>query len=146
MRSYLFKAPVACMLGILIGLGCFTFAYARGASYLTNDPSACANCHVMSEQYEGWLKSSHRSVATCNDCHTPHNFAGKYLVKGLNGFNHSWRFTLGAFPEPIRIKKLNRGVTESACRYCHEPIAQAIDHGRSESSCIRCHDSVGHLH
>ena len=59
--------------GLLVGLGLYTFVYARGASYLTNDPAACANCHVMSEQYDGWLKSSHHAVAVCNDCHTPHN-------------------------------------------------------------------------
>jgi len=49
--------------GIAVGLGLFTFVYAKGWSYLTNDPKACANCHVMTEQYEGWLKASHRSVA-----------------------------------------------------------------------------------
>ena len=50
----------------------YTFAYARGWAYMTDDPRACANCHVMNEQYDGWIKSSHRSVAVCNDCHVPH--------------------------------------------------------------------------
>jgi formate-dependent nitrite reductase cytochrome c552 subunit len=35
----------------------------------TNDPAACANCHVVKDQYDGWLKSSHRAVAVCSDCH-----------------------------------------------------------------------------
>ena len=46
--------------GALIGVGGFTFAYARGTSYLTNDPKACLNCHVMREQYEGWTRQPSR--------------------------------------------------------------------------------------
>src|SRR5687768_13775722 len=103
-------------LGLLSGVGGYTFIYARGASYLTNDPRACANCHVMQEQYAGWLNSSHRSVAVCNDCHTPDNFAGKYATKALNGFWHSFYFTAGGFPDPIRITPRNARVTEQTCR------------------------------
>lgn len=33
--------------GLAVGVGGYTFVYARGASYLTNDPAACANCHVI---------------------------------------------------------------------------------------------------
>ena len=87
--------------GVLVGIGGYTFIYARGASYMTNDPKACANCHVMNEQYDGWVKSSHRSVATCNDCHAPHDLIGKYTTKAINGFNHSFAFTSGRFPEQI---------------------------------------------
>jgi cytochrome c nitrite reductase small subunit len=71
----------AALVGVAFGVGGYTFLYARGWSYLTNDPRACANCHVMEEQYAGWLKSSHRSVAVCNDCHTPPDLVGKYLTK-----------------------------------------------------------------
>jgi nitrate/TMAO reductase-like tetraheme cytochrome c subunit len=27
----------------------------------------------MREQFDGWLRASHRAVAVCNDCHTPHD-------------------------------------------------------------------------
>ena len=83
---------VGVVIGIVIGIGVYTFAYARGWSYLTDDPAACANCHVMREQFDGWLKSSHRAVATCNHCHTPANFIGKYATKASNGFWHSFFF------------------------------------------------------
>jgi cytochrome c nitrite reductase small subunit len=63
--------------GLLLGLGGYTFVYARGASYLTNDPQACVNCHVMREQFDGWQRSSHRRAAVCNDCHAPHDLFGK---------------------------------------------------------------------
>ena len=65
-RSALLAAAV--LVGSAGGLGVYTFVYAKGYSYITNDPAACANCHVMNDQYSGWLKASHRSVAVCNDC------------------------------------------------------------------------------
>ena len=139
---------VAVVLGAGAGLGFFTFGYARGASYLTNDPAACANCHIMQEHYTAWTKSSHRAVAVCNDCHTPHNFVGKYSTKALNGFWHSFYFSTGDFPDPLRITPRNHEVTEHACRYCHEQITETIDHGASTPdepiSCVRCHPNVGH--
>jgi cytochrome c nitrite reductase small subunit len=77
---------LALAVGIAAGLGAYTFLYAKGYSYLTNDPQACVNCHVMRDQYDGWVKSSHRSVAACNDCHTPPGLVGKYATKARNGF------------------------------------------------------------
>jgi cytochrome c nitrite reductase small subunit len=135
--------------GALLGLGGYTFLYARGASYLTNDPKACANCHVMREQFEGWQRGSHRSVATCNDCHTPHHLLGKYATKGLNGFWHSFYFTTGTFHEPIQITARNARVTEGACRTCHAEIVAAIDASPRTGqplACVGCHRDVGHLH
>jgi cytochrome c nitrite reductase small subunit len=55
------------LLGTLLGSGVYTFVSAHGASYLSNDPAVCVNCHVMREQYDGWLHGSHHAVATCND-------------------------------------------------------------------------------
>jgi len=150
-------------LGLAVGLGGFTFAYAKGASYLTNDPNACANCHVMQGQFDAWVKGSHRSVAGCNDCHAPHTFFGKYATKARNGFWHSFYFTTGNFHEPIEIGQRNHEITEAACRSCHESIVHAIDsQGESAGvlparrpidseprkgepmSCVRCHRDVGH--
>ena len=134
--------------GLAAGIGAYTFIYAHGASYLTEDPAACANCHIMQDHYDAWLKSSHHTVAVCNDCHTPADFFGKYLTKGLNGYHHSMAFTLQNFHEPIQITARNREITESACRKCHQDIVDAIDHGggrREHLACIRCHAQVGHL-
>ena len=154
------------LLGMAVGIGAYTFVYARGASYLTNDPAACANCHIMREHFAAWTKSSHRAVAVCNDCHTPHTFFGKYATKASNGFWHSFAFTTGRFPDPMRIKPGNRAVTERACRDCHGAIVAAIDPVTPPAqastsdhpdprpaaaevegerlSCIRCHPNVGH--
>lgn len=140
----------AALVGLAAGVGFYTFAYARGASYMTDDPSACANCHVMEEQFAGHTKSSHRAVAVCNDCHTPPGLVAKYATKALNGWNHSWAFTTGRFPEPIRITPRNLRVTQSACRKCHEAIVTAIDARPSphagQLDCLTCHRDVGHPH
>lgn len=136
-------------LGAAAGIGGFTFVYAKGASYLTSDPAACANCHVMNEQFDAWSRSSHHHVAVCNDCHTPHDFLGKCMTKALNGYHHSLAFTTGNFHEPIRITPRNRAITEQACRACHADVVLAIDarhDGNQTLDCIRCHQSVGHLH
>jgi cytochrome c nitrite reductase small subunit len=145
------KAVVAMALafGLLLGIGGYTFIYARGASYLTNDPNACVNCHIMQEQFDGWQRSSHRTVAVCNDCHAPHDFFGKYMTKARNGFWHSFYFTTGTFPEPIRITPRNASVTEGACRTCHAAVVEAIDAFPKPGQplgCVSCHRNVGHLH
>ena len=135
-------------IGLAVGIGGYTFVYAKGASYLTNDPAACANCHIMREHYDGWTKSSHRAVAVCNDCHTPPGVVAKYATKAANGFRHSLAFTTGRFPEPLQITPHNRKITEIACRTCHQDIVQAIDasyHTSGTLECVRCHSSVGHL-
>ncbi len=139
--------------GIAAGIGGYTFIYAEGGSYMTNDPMACRNCHVMQEQYDGWTRSSHHNVAVCNDCHAPHDFVGKYSTKAINGWNHSYAFTTGEFHEPIMITERNRAITEAACRDCHGQVVEAIDavpagHSGAWKSldCIRCHQNVGHLH
>ena len=159
-RRWLLPLTVV-LLGMAIGLGAFTFVYAKGYSYLSNDPAVCANCHIMDEHYAAWLKSSHQPVAGCNDCHTPHDLVPKYVVKAKNGFWHSFYFTRGTFPYPLRITEGNRAVTEEACRYCHERLTATVDHAVAEAeqgqepsmadareaerlSCVRCHRHVGH--
>jgi cytochrome c nitrite reductase small subunit len=148
MRIKAVLAILPILAGTLLGAGLATFLYARGASYMTNEPAACANCHIMREQYDAWMKSSHHDVAVCNDCHTPHALVGKYLTKSENGFWHSYGFTTGRFHEPIQIKARNRAVTNQACLTCHADMVAAMRMvaGQAEPECIRCHSSVGHLH
>lgn len=138
---------IALALGVAAGIGSYTFVYAKGASYLSNDPKACANCHIMQDHLDGWIKSSHRAVATCNDCHTPPGLVPKYFTKADHGFFHSLAFTTGKFHEPIQMKDRSRRVVEGACRKCHQDIVHDIEATRESAetmSCIRCHSSVGH--
>jgi cytochrome c nitrite reductase small subunit len=144
-RIWLLAATVT--LGVLGGLGAFTFGYGDGAAYLRDDPAGCANCHVMQAQYDSWINSSHRAVATCNDCHLTHHPVGKWVTKADNGFFHSLAFTTGGFPDPIRIKPRNSRVTQAACLSCHEDFVHGALAGVANDEaarCARCHLDVGH--
>jgi len=33
------------------------------------------NCHIMQSYFDDENRASHKAVATCNDCHTPEDFA-----------------------------------------------------------------------
>lgn len=148
------KAPIwlkwlaALLVGIGGGTGAYTFFYAEGLSYLSSDPKACVNCHIMREQYDGWEKASHHAVATCADCHLPHDFVGKWMTKASNGYHHSEAFTLQNFHEPIMIKPGNAAVLNANCLYCHKNFVREITAHRVKNNeelyCVRCHDNVGH--
>lgn len=139
---------LAALIGMLFGASGWTFHTGRGTSYLSDDPAACVNCHIMRDQYASWQKSSHHAFATCNSCHVPHDFVGKWYTKAENGFWHSWGFTFGGFPEPIRARPVSRGIVEHNCRDCHRELVNellgqhaATDHG---NDCLHCHQHVGH--
>ena len=129
--------------GLCLGLSAYAFHYAKGTSYLGNDPASCANCHVMTAQYDGWLAGPHHHVATCNDCHTPAALVPKYLVKAENGLHHSLAFTLGGYPDVIRARPQSSAIVEANCRRCHQDLVDEIARGE-DFHCVRCHRSVGH--
>lgn len=139
----------ACLLGLVIGVGSFTFIYGKGYSYLSDDPKACVNCHIMSDQYSSWSKGSHKNVATCNSCHTPENFYMKYINKAENGFWHSLKFTTGAYKDPIQIRKHNIDIAMQSCFKCHSGLMSSTLHSEAiadKKTCVQCHRSVGHSH
>lgn len=143
---------VAVLIGAFVGLSLYAFDYAEGTSYLSDDPRACVNCHVMRDQYDGWLKAGHHAHATCNDCHVPHtSIFAKYYVKAEHGYRHSKGFTFQDFHEPIRITAHSRDVVRENCVRCHAPMVSEItrpgalgDADHSGGDCLHCHAHVGH--
>ncbi len=140
---------LAVMVGVALGISGYTFQYASGLSYLSNDPKACVNCHIMQDQYNGWRKSPHHAVAVCNDCHVPHDFLGKYTAKALNGYHHSRAFTLQDFHEPIMIGPRNAQILQENCLRCHGDLVDSIVHRAKDRTgaaikCVQCHREVGH--
>ena len=137
-------------LGVLAGIGSYTFSYAKGLSYLSTDPRACVNCHIMQSQYDGWQKASHHQSALCIDCHLPQEFVPKYLAKAENGWRHGKLFTTGGFVEPIEVKAEGRRILERNCVRCHEALTAEIRHATpadphaSELACTHCHADAGH--
>ncbi len=143
-------------LGFAVGIGSHTFRYAEGLSYLKTDPEACANCHIMQPQYDGWQQASHHTSAVCVDCHLPAAVVPKYLAKLENGGRHGEKFTTQDFREPLQVGETGRRILEANCRRCHDAVTRDAfgeSHGsgliadpNSDNSlrCTHCHASVGH--
>jgi cytochrome c nitrite reductase small subunit len=148
------KIPVIIVLGMLFGFGLLIFKISNAPSYLSDDPNACINCHVMTPQFATWQKSSHARVATCNDCHVPHdNPINTYAFKASDGLRHSFMFTFRLEPEVIRIKEAGRDVVQENCIRCHEKImdqtslvlvtGELAEHGKGKL-CWSCHRETPH--
>ena len=140
---------LAAAAGIALGVSAFTFSYAEGLSYFSTDPKACANCHIMNDQYRSWLQGPHHAAAKCVECHLPHDFVAKYIAKADNGYRHSKGFTFLDFHEPIQIKPRNAEILQENCLRCHGdfvhnilPSNQTTD--TSTLQCVHCHARVGH--
>lgn len=160
-RLILFFAPppewrlaVAMVLGVLTGVGLYIYYISNAASYLSNDPDTCINCHVMLPQYASWRKSSHVRVASCMDCHVPHdNVLHKYEFKIKDGLRHATVFTMHAEPQVIRIKSDGIRVVQENCIRCHAPVLEDVssyhvtydDWKKGNGKlCWECHRDVPH--
>ena len=142
------------LMATFVGLGLYVIKLSNAASYLSNDPQACVNCHLMTPQYITWNRSSHRQVAHCNDCHVPqNNVFNQYYFKAKDGLYHASIFTLRAEPQVIKARGPSIEVIQDNCVRCHESqvtdakMASFVeDHhaSRTGRTCWECHREVPH--
>lgn len=142
------------LIAVITGLGLFMSKEAELVSYMSDDPLACVNCHVMTPVYNSWMHSSHREWANCNDCHVPHNNVfNKYYFKAKDGLFHASVFTLRAEPEVMFMRDESAEVVQNNCIRCHvQQVTQTKfdgwieDHteNRTERKCWSCHQEVPH--
>ena len=139
---------LAILLGTSLGISGYTFRYAEGLSYLSTDPAACVNCHIMRPQYDSWQKASHHTAATCVDCHLPATGLRKWIAKSEHGYRHSKAFTFQDFAEPIRITEADSALVQENCLRCHGDLVHDLVAGattdRDAIRCVQCHSAVGH--
>jgi|ACQI01.1.fsa_nt_gi cytochrome c nitrite reductase small subunit len=94
---------------IVAGIAFMCFVYivyaSKMPSYLSSDPKACINCHVMNTQYATWQHSAHGAAGvTCVECHLPtDSFIDKYVAKTIDGWNHSVAFTNDTYDHSMVI-------------------------------------------
>lgn len=148
------RVPVILAAGIFSGFGALAFHISNASSYLTDDPRACVNCHVMDAQYATWQHSSHARVAVCNDCHVPHeNPVLKYAFKAMDGTRHAFMFTFHMEPDVIRMHAPGQWTVQNNCIRCHEGTVSSAQHlavTRQEVAagtgklCWDCHREVPH--
>ncbi len=148
------RLPVVVAVGALMGIGGLTLYVGNATSYLSDNPRACMNCHVMAPQFATWERSSHARVAVCNDCHVPQdNPFNKYLFKAMDGTRHSFMFTFRLEPQVIRIHDAGTAVVQQNCIRCHSHLSQNVKeklvtldvqkHGGGKL-CWECHRETPH--
>lgn len=148
------RLVVMILIGAIIGLGLYAAYSSKAVSYLSDSPETCVNCHIMAPQYATWQHSSHREVATCNDCHVPHdNVFRTYYFKAMDGARHATMFTLRLEPQNIFIKDAGIGVVQENCIRCHGQLVtdakllaqtQAFHDKFEDRLCWDCHREVPH--
>lgn len=146
--------PVNFTLALFLGLFLYAFYVSNAVSYLSDDPRTCVNCHVMRPEFATWQHSSHREVATCNDCHVPqHSFLATYYFKAKDGLRHATMFTLRAEPQVIQMHEDGIKVVQENCKACHQHLNEQVStinvtrennlHGEGKL-CWDCHREVPH--
>lgn len=148
------RVPAVIVLGMFVGVGLFALYAGNAFSYLSDDPAACVNCHVMAPQYATWQRSSHARVATCNDCHVPQdNVLRTYLFKAQDGLRHASMFTFRLEPQVIHIKDAGMEAVQENCIRCHGVLTERVHagdvylkdvHAGNGVLCWQCHREVPH--
>lgn len=148
------KPTVAVLLGIFFGLGIYAFVVSNAVSYVSDDPKACINCHVMNPEYANWFHNAHGRVTNCNDCHVPHdNFVKKYLFKATDGLNHATKFTFRMERQNILMEEETRPLIQKNCLRCHDHVVNKsylmsvqpnYKNHLTERYCLDCHRQEPH--
>jgi cytochrome c nitrite reductase small subunit len=150
-----FVIPFFVIGGIIAGLGGYAIYMSRAHTYLSDEPSTCINCHIMTPYYQSWQHSSHREWAHCNDCHVPHNNQiNKYAFKAVDGLYHAAVFTLEGEPQVIRPRDASKKVIMDNCIRCHTLLnTEFVGTGKTNymqiketagRACWDCHREVPH--
>jgi len=143
------QAVIYCLAGIVIGLAFFVARISNAASYLSDKPQSCINCHVMTDVYVSWQRGSHGQVAVCNDCHVPHlNSISKLAYKAYDGLKHSYVFTFRKEPQVIELSQLAKPVIQDNCINCHTQTFTLCKLPNSANrKCWDCHNNIhGSVH
>ncbi len=153
-KNKYFKYLIPSLVGVLLGLSGFLFYISKAHSYLSDDPKACVNCHIMAPEYSTWFHSSHGRNTVCNDCHVPHdNFFRKYYFKASDGLRHATMFTFRMEPQVITMHKPGQMVVQENCIRCHDQLNSVVGtnkvtaqmaHADQGKLCWECHTDVPH--
>ena len=143
------RITISVLIGLAIGANIITARLGNAASYLSDSPETCMNCHVMTDAYASWQRGSHGKVAVCVDCHIPHdNPIAKLAFKGMDGIKHSYVFTVRGEPQVLRLSQGAIPVVQANCLRCHSNYFDMIRlAGPNERKCWDCHSNVhGEVH
>ena len=130
--------------GIAAGMALLLVRISNAASYLSDSPRTCMNCHVMTDAYASWQRGSHGRVTVCNDCHVPHdNILAKSAFKAMDGTRHSYVFTMRQEPQVLQLSKGAVPVVQQNCVRCHMNQFEMIRLSDStQQHCWSCHNNI----
>ena len=143
------------LLGVIGGNGMLFLYVLRAHTYLSDDPAACVNCHIMAPYYATWFHSSHSRDATCNDCHVPHeNVVKKWVFKGMDGMRHVAVYLAKGESQVLQAIPESSKVIMNNCIRCHTQLnTEFVKTGRVDymltqvgegKACWDCHRDIPH--
>ncbi|MCL1861694.1 MAG: cytochrome c nitrite reductase small subunit [Proteobacteria bacterium] len=147
--------PLFLLGGVAAGLGLYSMYTARIFSYLSDDPAACVNCHIMSAAYKSWERSSHSKWTNCKDCHVPqYNKLAGLLFEAKDGLHHAAVLLTNNVPTAPRPLAGAAKVIQSNCVRCHTQLTlEFVRVGKAtitdfrhndDKACWDCHRFVPH--
>lgn len=138
------RLVVFAMAGVAFGLALLVAHISRAASYISDAPDACINCHIMNSAYATWQHGSHALTAQCVDCHLPHqNPVATLAFKARDGLRHSYVFTFRLEPQVLELSHGAVPVVQGNCLRCHSGRFDMVRLAAvAERRCWDCHDGV----
>ena len=131
----------------------------------------CLSCHVMQTAYDEYRESTHAGnrtgvIATCADCHLPHDYPEKLFVKASR-ITEVWGLVTGVIGTPEKYEQQRLAMAQSVwkeftsnqsapCRGCHQADKMAPQkqsehavkaHRRAannKTTCVVCHQGIAH--
>lgn len=133
---------------VLVIFALFLLFFLLFGFLLTSNSSYCGSCHLMKENYQSWLKSSHSNFA-CLDCHGQLGWKG-FISNPLKILNYVLSYF--TFKPSLPLSSI---VPNENCVYCHESILKRVkitsnikvSHKEFTDSgyyCTDCHSAIAH--
>ncbi|OVE81851.1 hypothetical protein BVY04_02275 [bacterium M21] len=127
------------LLGMLVSL--FTVEFVER----TSDAKFCGSCHSMEPMTKSYHLSVHGgnnkdgTVATCVDCHLPHDGTVSYMVQKTKSGIHDLLMEnfgdLESIDWQAKRKESERYVYDSACLKCHKKLQDTATGNHKHTFC-----------
>ena len=106
----------------------------------------CGQCHVMDDQVDAYLHSSHANAANCGDCHDPDALVTGSMFAAYVGARDVYRVVTNTAPLEIKTTDLSKKVIQENCMRCHGDIMVMTGNTSDEggSYCFHCHRNIVH--
>lgn len=115
-------------------------------NHLLDGPQFCGSCHFMKPWVDTWYHSSHREVASCGDCHIPHDLVQGAFYKAYTGSRDALETITGQIPESFLISDHGSKVVHKNCLSCHSDLLRIVGDTRKDNGmyCFKCHQNTPH--